>query len=515
MDEEIELRVAKILGDCAARLEGAKGLMQSYLEFTCNGLAESAADFQYMLAEARVKKPPEVARALGEQGLTVENAMMVDDLVGGRAVVVSPSDIRTLVNHIQQDQKCPLQDLQVENIDDDSGYRATHLKGWIRSGSMQLGCEIQIRTAIAHVWAVVSRGGLYRRDLAEILPRMAETQARVLAAADDALELIREEARKAIAEQPEATDRSDERPAPQVLTPEPVRVKAGVPEPSVVQAPPEGEVFVQENPVSRRLVDAFYESFLEDRRKAAATELLFRRAAAFTRSDDWNDGCAAGFNALIHKGPFVEGSNWLPYRTWQFAVAMERHLLSRFGRLMDDNAQPHSDGVELSWPAILKKVDELRSELRSRGYAPSAIVIAGQLEIDLMVDLHRHAVPRWELPEELQAPWIEGMYEDSPIFNVREAGAPQTLYVADLAAFAKLTKYSPDARYSVDEIDEGRAREILKRNPEVMSIPDRRPDTLDERLRLLQLRVWLRLYESCGIELKDLRAALQAKLVND
>jgi ppGpp synthetase/RelA/SpoT-type nucleotidyltranferase len=514
MDEETELRVAKILGDFAAKLEEARALVQSYLEFSCNSLAELAVDFQYMLVEARVRKSPEVARALGEQGLSQENVMMVDDLVGGRAVVVSPSDIRTLVDHIRQDQKCPLQDLHVENIDDDSGYRAVHLKGRVRSGSMQLGCEIQIRTAIAHAWAVVSRGGLYRRDLAEILPKMAKTQARVLAAADDALELVREEARKAAATQPEATDRRDESPAPQVLTPEPVRLEVRVPEPSVVQAPPEAEVFVQENPISRRLVDAFYESFLEDRRKAAATELLFRRAAAFTRSDDWNDGCAAGLNALIYKGPFVEGSNWLPYRTWQFAVAIERHLLNRFERLLVQNAHP-SDGVELSWPAILKKVGELRLELRDRGYTPSAIVIAGQLEVDLMVDLPRHAIPRWELSEELQAPWIEGMYQDSPIFNIREAPPPQTLYVADLQAFAKLTKYRPDAKYSADEIDEGRAREILKRDPDAVSISEGRPATLEERLRLLQLMVWLRLYESCGIELIDSGATLQTRLMND
>lgn len=347
-----------------------------------------------------------------------------------------------------------------------------------------------------------------------MLPKVAQIQARTLAAVDDALELIREEANRPPPAKPEAIDRHEEKPAPQVITPEPVRVEARVPQPSVVQSPPKDEVFVQQNRVSRRLVDAFYESFLEDRRKAAATELLFRRTGAFKRSDDWNDGFAAGFNVLIHKGPFVEGSNWLPYRTWQFAVAAERHLLNRFAQHLKQNAPLDSDGVELSWPAILNKVGELGSELRNCGYTPSAIVIAGHLGVDLMVDLHKHAVPHWSLPKELQAPWIEGIYENSLILNMREAPAPQTLYVADLAAFGTLTKYSPDAEYNVDEIDEARAREILDRNPKAVVIPEGGADTVDERLRLLQLRVWLRLYESYDIQVRNPQAVLGALLAS-
>jgi hypothetical protein len=68
--------------------------------------------------------------------------------------------------------------------------------------------------------------------------------------------------------------------------------------------------------------------------------------------------------------------------------------------------------------------------------------------------------------------------------------------------------------FSVDEIDEARAREILERKPKAVVIPEGRPDTLEERLRLLQLRVWLRLYESYGIELRDPQAALQVKLTS-
>jgi len=161
---------------------------------------------------------------------------------------------------------------------------------------------------------------------------------------------------------------------------------------------------------------------------------------------------------------------------------------------------------------MFREVDKLRTALSGRGLIPSAIVIAGRLDTNLWVDLHRHAVPTWELPEGLRAPWIQGVYQEIPILNIRETEGSHTLYVADLAAFATLTRYGPDTQFSVDEIDEARAREILEKNPQVVAIPSGRPDTLEERLRLLQLRVLLRLYESVGLELKDPDAALGADL---
>jgi ppGpp synthetase/RelA/SpoT-type nucleotidyltranferase len=520
MDGETELAVAKILGDWAERLERAEARLRSYLEFACTRLREEPVDFRHMLVDARVKKPPDVVRALHEQGLAPDDVLKVDDLIGGRVVVLTGSDVQVLLDYIEQDKQCPVEDFQCYHIDNESGYRATHIKGWIRSGAERLGCETQIRTTIAHAWAEVSRPDLYRRDVSQILPRMAQTQARALAAAEDVLQLIREEARRAIAAHPEVVAKREgiEEQAPQVVTPEPVRLELEVPAPSIVQPPPKDEVFVQTNPISKGRVDAFRERFLADRRQTAATEILFNRAQALQRAYEWNDKVAAGFNVLTYKGPFVERSNWVPYQTWEFALAAERHLLNRLELLLTENAQPRPDAVELNWPAILARVDELVSDLSDRRYNPSVIVIAGQLGFDMMVEVglkkHPGVLPDWELPSELHALWIEGSYHSIPILNIRESAAPYALYVADLAAFATLTKYSPAAMFSVDEIDEARAREILERKPKAVVIPEGRPDTLEERLRLLQLRVWLRLYESYGIELRDPQAALQVKLTS-
>ncbi len=198
MDEDTEARVASILGRHAQNLENAAARLRSYLEYTCRRLMESGDDFRYRFVdESRVKKPPEVTRALHEQRLPVDDVLIVDDLIGTRVVVVSPSDMRTLAGYIQNDAQCAVEGLEVIPITDDSGYRATHIKGRIKCGSTRVGCEIQIRTALADAWAVVSRADLYRReDLREILPKLAQIEARALSAADDALELIRQEANR-------------------------------------------------------------------------------------------------------------------------------------------------------------------------------------------------------------------------------------------------------------------------------------------------------------------------------
>lgn len=517
MTEGSELRVAKVLGDWATRLERAEAYLLGYLDLACKRLLETAEDFHYRLVEARVKKPREVTRSLGEQGLSADDVLKVDDLIGGRVVVLSRSDIEILVDSIQHDEQCPLEDLERRDIDDESGYRATHIKGRIRSGDERFGCEIQIRTAIADAWAEISRAHLYRRDLAEILPKIAKTQSQALAAAEEALEVIRAEARRAVPAQPTATARQQEMKegVPQAATGEGMRMGAMAPPPSIVRPPPKDEVLLQTHRISKARADAFLERFLEDRRKTAATEILFKRAEALRRVDGWNDAFAAGFNVLLHKGPFVEGSHWAPYRTWQFAVAMERHLLGRLERLLKESAQPWPHDVGLNWPAILRKVDELITELGNRGYTPTAIVVSAQLEPDLIIDFikHEHVVAHWELPSDLQAPWIEGTYKGIMILNIRETPAAHSLFAADVGAFAMLTKYSPEAQCSIDEIDEGRAKEFLERNPAAVVVPEGRPDTLDERLRLLQLRVWLRLFESYGIELRDPSAALQVELM--
>ncbi|GAG52138.1 unnamed protein product, partial [marine sediment metagenome] len=136
----------------------------------------------------------------------------------------------------------------------------------------------------------------------------------------------------------------------------------------------------------------------------------------------------------------------------------------------------------------------------------------GRLPTDLMVDLHNHAVPDWELSQELRAPWIEGTYDDIPILNIRDVDTPYGLYVLDLADFAALTRYSPPAKLKIQGIDRARANDELSKRPDIVKVPAGSPDTDSEKILQLMLRVHVLMYESCEIELGNPAAALGAKL---
>jgi len=147
-----------------------------------------------------VKTPPSVIRNLEKGGLGPDDVWQINDLVGARIVVVTRSDARLLADTISSDALSPVGSLERNELHLDTGYRALHLKGWYsKMDSYRIGCEVQIRTALEDAWAVVSRVDLYQREnIPEVIARMAQIESRHLAAADEALELVREAAARAI-----------------------------------------------------------------------------------------------------------------------------------------------------------------------------------------------------------------------------------------------------------------------------------------------------------------------------
>src|SRR5207244_1810098 len=108
---------------------------------------------------------------------------------------------------------------------------------------------------------------------------------------------------------------------------------------------------------------AFLESYLDDRRKTATTEMLFERVKAFEEVEtrpppeqvSWT-----GFSALVFKGPFVGLPNWAPLRTWPFAVEMERHLLARLEQEFRATADGQfGESVNRDAKSVLKAFDTL------------------------------------------------------------------------------------------------------------------------------------------------------------
>ena len=86
-------------------------------------------------------------------------------------------------------------------------------------------------------------------------------------------------------------------------------------------------------PVSKARKKAFFEGFCADREKAGTTRMLFDRSKALLRKKERpkpEEVSWSGFSLLLRKAPLVDLPNWAPYRTWDFAVAMEKNLLARF-----------------------------------------------------------------------------------------------------------------------------------------------------------------------------------------
>jgi len=499
MDEQSEAQVAKALGQLGEPLEQAARSLWLYLENTCAALGESAEDFRLRFVDqTRVKKFPSVVRAIEEQGLGPDEVARVDDLIGGRVVVVSPCDAKVLSDAIADDIACPLEQIAIDDVRDSSGYSGIHLKGTLVRSYGAFGCEIQIRTALQDAWAVISRVDLYRqKDLAEILPKIAQIQARALAAADDALELIRKEARHPAAPMAQPTAPSSD-PTPVIAEAEPMP-----------EGPEEDELIIR-NPVSQKRVDAFLNSLLEDRTKAATTEKLFLRSNAFHVTSEWKESTASGFNILLRKGPFVDGSNWAFYRTWEFATALERHLLARLDRLLDEAAdlvgQTTADAE-----AILQAVENMTEWHSSRNLSPSLVVISGRLDFDTIVQLGRPVDVRGGLPAEIRLPWVIGAIRDMVVLNIAESTKPG-LYLVDLAAAARLIRYSPPIKYELNEYTEEQARQLIAERPDLVPIPEDRPQSEGERVRQLLLHVCVKLYESYDFERSSTQAVARTAL---
>ena len=212
----------------------------------------------------------------------------------------------------------------------------------------------------------------------------------------------------------------------------------------------------------------------------------------------------------IFKGPFVDGSNWVEYRTWEFAVAAERHLLERLHAALAQGQRPTEEITARNWEDVLARSDQLCATLTSQGYHPTLLAIGGPLTIDMLADAHRYFVPDWELEPTLNKPWILGAHKGLPILHLR-SGEP-ALYAADLRGFGRLTKFSPDVDFKIEEFDDNRAREILSANRLATSLAEGEADTLENRLRRIKTQVGLDLFESYGLDVLDARAVLTARL---
>lgn len=263
------------------------------------------------------------------------------------------------------------------------------------------------------------------------------------------------------------------------------------------------ETHVRESPVSEVRVQRFEDDYLKGRREIGATEKIFRYYGAFQHKAIPNRLVSFGFNQLVNKGPFVDGSSWLDLRGWEFAVAEERHLLKMLHVLLADSishtSQMLTDTIAPRPEGILDAANRMANLLGKS--SKNLIVLATHLDTETIVSLEKAlTTPKWELGDDLRTNWILGKHEGYPVLYHNDPDL-SSLYVVDIPSFASLVQYDPLVDLQVLSIDEATARRILEESPDLK---------LDEDALLSMVN--LILYQSYEIQVHDQQAAWAAEI---
>jgi hypothetical protein len=262
------------------------------------------------------------------------------------------------------------------------------------------------------------------------------------------------------------------------------------------------ETHVLKSPVSETRVQAFEDDYLKGRKEIGAAEKIFRYYGVFQHKATPNHLTSFGFNQVVNKGPFVDGSNWLDLRGWEFALAEESHLLKTLHtRLADSVSHSHQtfpDAIAPQPEGILDTAKKMADLLGKQDQC--LIVIAAHLDVDTVVSLDKLlTTPGWELGDELRTNWILGKHEGRLILHLNDPDL-DSLYVVDVPKFASLVQYDPIVDLKVLTIDEVTAKHMLEDNPNLKLDVD----SLLSMVRLI-------LYQSYEIQIHDRKAVWAAK----
>lgn len=254
---------------------------------------------------------------------------------------------------------------------------------------------------------------------------------------------------------------------------------------------------ILESPVSEARVQRFEDDYLKGRREIGATEKIFRYYGTFQHKATPNRLTSFGFNRLVNKGPFVDGSNWLDLRGWEFAVAEERHLLKKLHTLLAESinhtGQTLTDTIAPQPEGILDAANRMADLLGE--HDKNLIVLATHLDIDTVVSLGKAlTTPSWELGDELRTNWILGKHGDCPVLYLNDPDL-SSLYVVDVPRFVSLVQYDPLVDLQVLAIDEITAKRMLEDNPDLK---------LDVNTLLSMVHIIL--YQSYDVQVHDQHA---------
>jgi len=283
---------------------------------------------------------------------------------------------------------------------------------------------------------------------------------------------------------------------------------------------------VRAQPVSERRVQSLFDNYLRERQLTRTTEMLFARAGALELKhlpapEDVGD---FGFKAIVSKQSFLEGVDSLIVSAQGWAIGQEDFLLKYFGENLLDAVNGYvGEQVVRDASAILRALEEMADELRGQGFVPSSYVVTGSMGQALFEELRRATQNPWNWYRQVNhsegraAHRFVGVHAGIPFIAIESVRTPM-LFAVDLARFGTLTRYGNgqnyDPEFEVKAFTDDEARDVLARQPNL--IPEPRPErgNESERIRELQLRVGLELWETFKLDVKDPAAVLARPLVD-
>jgi hypothetical protein len=252
------------------------------------------------------------------------------------------------------------------------------------------------------------------------------------------------------------------------------------------------EDFILQAPISERRKKDFLLDYLRGRQQCGALEAAFEQDGALLRESSWDDANAIGFNVLALKGPFVDESNYALYEAWQFALALERSLLTKLEEtLQSQSTFTDPTKVTPNWRRMFAKIDELSVRVDAGLGFRRLVIVAGELHDHWLVNLTKQedVAPDWDLPSELNRTWILGAYQGSLILHIAEATRRAIYVVGDVRRFARLTAFG-DPQIEINPVDDEAANRLMTAG-------------YTGTKRELKLRVQLKLYESWRLEVAE------------
>jgi hypothetical protein len=287
------------------------------------------------------------------------------------------------------------------------------------------------------------------------------------------------------------------------------------------------DTLILEGDISKRRKRQLLDEYLLERQRAQVVERLFDRVGAYIekRLPAPETVKPFGFSAIVFKGPFVEGANWTHVNARHLARVQEDHLLRQLELTLRSAAiQRQEDAIFPSMRSIVAALDGMMHDLRWRGYEPSLLVLAGQIDQDVYDDLGNavYSSGNWchglGLPHQAAqhlADHLIGVHAEMPFLGIDESPTPM-LYAVDLARFATLIRYGEPPefgpKFDVREITADDARAILARQPKLILDPPPESGMEAERIREMQLRARLELWETYEIKVKDPNAVVARPL---